>query len=78
MMVLLFVSLFIHVLLFFSQYRLVSYRIVLEWVLRGEQLGRGNRRPLPSCVVTAIRQRYPSATGNYAGFKEAEDAMDML
>lgn len=71
-------SVIIQLLLLFSQYRLVAYRIVLEWALRGEQMGRGNRKPLPSCVVALIRKRYPSTTGTYAGFQEAEDAMDML
>ncbi|KAK7162541.1 hypothetical protein R3I93_006766 [Phoxinus phoxinus] len=32
-----------------DQNRLVSYQIVLEWALQGETLGRGNRKPLPSC-----------------------------
>lgn len=61
-----------------EQYRLVPYRIVLEWALKGETLGKGNRKPLPSCVVSAIRRRYPSPTGTYQGFQEAQDAMDML
>ncbi|KAK0156600.1 hypothetical protein N1851_000032 [Merluccius polli] len=51
------------------QYRLVAYRIVLEWGLKG------NRRVLPSCVVTSIRNKYPSATGQYVGFREAQDAL---
>ncbi|CAL9690980.1 unnamed protein product [Knipowitschia caucasica] len=44
-----------------DQKRLVSYRIVLEWALQGETLGRGHRKPLPSCVVWAIRKRYTSS-----------------
>ncbi|CAM4708530.1 unnamed protein product [Leuciscus chuanchicus] len=54
------------------QLRLVSYRVVLEWALKGQQLGRGNRVVLPSCVVWAIRDVFPSSTGQYTGFKEGE------
>lgn len=61
-----------------SQSRLVSYRIIMEWALKGERLGRSNRKPLPSCVVGAIRQRFPSESGVYAGFQEAEDATTIL
>uniref|UniRef100_A0A8C1B467 P2X purinoreceptor 7 intracellular domain-containing protein n=1 Tax=Cyprinus carpio carpio TaxID=630221 RepID=A0A8C1B467_CYPCA len=60
------------------QYRLVAYRIVLEWMLKGERLGRRNRRVLPSCVVSAIRLSYPSPSGRYVGFREAEEAFGLL
>ncbi|XP_056432861.1 P2X purinoceptor 7-like [Gadus chalcogrammus] len=56
-----------------NQCRLVAYRVVLEWALRGERLGRRERRVLPSCVLKAIRKKYPSLSGEYQGFKEAED-----
>lgn len=62
----------------FSQYRLVAYRVILEWALKGELLGKGNRRVLPSCVVTTIRNKYPSPTGQYVGFKEAQDALRLF
>ncbi|XP_077558779.1 P2X purinoceptor 7-like [Haemaphysalis longicornis] len=35
------------------------------------RLGKGKRRVLPSCVVTAVRSKYPSVTGQYSGFKHA-------
>uniref|UniRef100_A0A672QI08 P2X purinoreceptor 7 intracellular domain-containing protein n=1 Tax=Sinocyclocheilus grahami TaxID=75366 RepID=A0A672QI08_SINGR len=60
------------------QYRLVAYRIVLKWMLKGERLGRLNRRVLPSCVVSAIRQSYLSPSGHYVGFREAEEAFGLL
>ncbi|KAL1276200.1 hypothetical protein QQF64_035823 [Cirrhinus molitorella] len=61
-----------------DQYRLVAYRIVLEWMLLGERLGRRKRRVLPSCVVSAIRHTYPSASGHYVGFREADEAFSIL
>ncbi|XP_061877782.1 uncharacterized protein LOC133630284 [Entelurus aequoreus] len=61
-----------------DQCRLVAYRVVLEWALRGERLGRGNRRVLPRCIVMAIRSKYPSPTGTYTGFNEAEDIFNIL
>ncbi|XP_065134635.1 P2X purinoceptor 7-like [Paramisgurnus dabryanus] len=54
------------------QLRMVSYRVVLEWALKGQQLGRGNRVVLPSCVVWAVRDAFPSPTEQYTGFKEGE------
>ena len=33
------------------------------------QLGKKNRKPLPSCVVWSIRALYPSPKGRYIGFK---------
>lgn len=56
------------------QYRLVAYRMVTEWALKGEKLGKGHRRVLPSCVVDLIRTKYPSPNGQYQGFKESEEA----
>ncbi|XP_060775114.1 uncharacterized protein LOC132884975 [Neoarius graeffei] len=61
-----------------EQYRLIAYRIVLEWALKGEKLGPGNRRVLPSCVVELIRRTYPSPNGQYAGFKESVDALQLF
>nr|XP_055062721.1 uncharacterized protein LOC129445787 [Misgurnus anguillicaudatus] len=61
-----------------EQYRLVAYRIVMEWALKGEKLGPGNRKVLPSCVVELIRKTYPSPNGQYAGFKESEDALQLF
>ena len=30
----------------------------------------GDRKIIPSCVVSIIRKEFPEADGNYAGFKE--------
>ncbi|KAK7148186.1 hypothetical protein R3I93_012490 [Phoxinus phoxinus] len=61
-----------------EQCRLVAYRVVLEWMLKGEHLGRRKRKVLPSCVVKAVRDKYPSPSGRYVGFTEAENAFAML
>ncbi|XP_041789086.1 uncharacterized protein LOC121627487 [Chelmon rostratus] len=61
-----------------EQYRLVAYRIIMEWALKGQTLGPGNRRVLPSCVVALIRRTYPSPSGQYAGFKESNDALQLF
>ena len=64
-----FIDSFYNVYLLYRQYRLVAYRHILEWILAGEVLGSKNRVILPSCVVTFIRQAFPSEDGNYSGFK---------
>ena len=56
----------------------MAYRLTLEWILKGERLGRRNCRVLPACLVAAVHSKFPSADGTYAGFKEVEEAMDLL
>ena len=49
-------------------FRKAAYR---QFILaRHGYLGKGNRRVCPSCVVNKIRQRYPSVTGVYMGYRE--------
>ena len=49
-------------------FRKAAYR---QFILaRYGRLGKENRRVCPSCVVTKIRERYPSITGIYMGYKE--------
>ncbi|XP_075542401.1 P2X purinoceptor 7-like [Dermacentor variabilis] len=47
------------------RYRYTAYRQFARWVWH--RLGRGNRKVLPSCVVAAVRDAFPSEV--YAGFK---------
>ena len=47
--------------------RLAAYRQFTWWTYN--RLGEGNRRVIPSCVVSAIRHEYPEQSGNYTGFK---------
>ena len=51
-----------------SDYRKAAYR---QWTLwRCGYLGRRNRKVAPSCVVWAVRTKYPAPDNNYLGFKE--------
>ncbi|KAG0444970.1 hypothetical protein HPB47_008543 [Ixodes persulcatus] len=47
--------------------RYAAYRQCVLWLWR--RLGQHNRRPLPSCVVKAIRGRFPDTS--YSGFRHS-------
>ena len=50
-------------------YRHLCYRSITQWFY--VKLGKKNRKVLPSCVVNAIRQNFPSEDKEYTGFKYA-------
>ena len=52
-----------------NNFRHAAYRQFVLW--RFGHVGSGNRVVIPSCVVWAVRDRYPSADGTYTGFKVA-------
>ena len=51
-------------------YRLAAYRQFIHWTY--SRLCRGIRRVIPSCVVAAVRHKFPDSDGLYTGFKLAE------
>ena len=50
-----------------NSFRKAAYRQFALW--KYGRLGRSNRRILPACVLTVVRNMYPSPTDQYMGFK---------
>ena len=55
----------------YSSLRLVAYRQYTWWA--HGYLGKGRRRVIPACVVSAIRQCYPDQKEAYTGFHRSEE-----
>ena len=47
-----------------------AYKQLIWWIF--QDLGKGNRRVIPSCVVWSIRKLFPEVDGQYTRFKESE------
>lgn len=52
-------------------YRYTAYCNFISWIF-DRRLGRGNRVPVPACVVSKIREKFPAVDGLYVGFKESD------
>ncbi len=50
-----------------NEIRFKAYGIASQ-IIRG-RMGFGNRRPLPKCVETSIKNHKPERNGIYTGFK---------
>ncbi|CAJ0921566.1 unnamed protein product [Ranitomeya imitator] len=50
-----------------SKKRKTAYRAFTAWI--HGFLGKGNRRPIPSCVVKLVREAFPEEHQEYMGFK---------
>ena len=48
----------------------MAYRMFIHYLHRGQTLGRHVRRPLPSCCVEYIHEKFPAPDGQYVGFKQ--------
>ncbi|PIK34450.1 hypothetical protein BSL78_28727 [Apostichopus japonicus] len=57
------------------QKRLMAYRQISLWASRGQPLGKGNRRVLPSCCVMRIRAEFTDDT--FSGYLEVQEALTM-
>ena len=47
-----------------------SYRQFTWWV--HQNLGKNNRRVIPSCAIWKIREKFPESDGTYIRYKEGE------
>ena len=61
--------------LFFRSYRYAAYRQFC-WFIHS-RLGKGVRKVIPSCVVSKIREVYPSEDGKYTGYKDGDEVPEM-
>lgn len=57
-----------------ANYRHYAYRSYIYW--KFGRIGRGNRIVIPACLVRRIRERFPSANGQYRGFIPGENLQD--
>ena len=57
---------------FHEMLRYTAYRSFFN-ILELNGLGKARRYGLPACVMRKIRDKYPSSTGNYKGFKPTDE-----
>ena len=50
--------------------RFAAYKQFIWWIF--QHLGKGNRRVIPSCVVSRPTRKLPEADGQYTQFKGGE------
>ena len=52
----------------------MTYRQFINWVRRGQLLGKKFRVVIPACVVLKIRKTFPEPSGEYEGYHSASDS----
>lgn len=51
-----------------SKFRNLAYKAFFSYIATKDERGQGERFVIPSCVVSAIREAFPSPTGKYSGY----------
>jgi hypothetical protein len=51
-----------------TRLRYSAYRTAISFIYG--KLGQKKRTPVPSCIVSKVREMYPSDNGEYVGFKD--------
>lgn len=54
-----------------NSWRYLAYKQFVIWISANNTLGKSNRIVLPSCVVAAIREQFPSPNADYVGYQPA-------
>jgi hypothetical protein len=54
------------------QYRYVAYRFYVRWVKNFKKMGYKQRIKIPSCVIWAIRGKWPDLEDQYTGYHSAD------
>lgn len=58
-----------------KNYRFAAYKQYISWIYT--RLGKNVRQVIPSCIVWAIRKKFPSDIGKYVPFKYPEEVAEV-
>lgn len=54
-----------------NSWRYLAYKQFVIWICASNTLGKSNRIVLPSCVVSKIREQFPTPNADYVGYQTA-------